>query len=65
MSNSNLKVNLYKQKDKHGSLFYVGKLKAPMNINCKDGICFIIFVSDDGNEEIQICQMENKPNDQY
>lgn len=58
MSGSNLCVDLQARKDVDGNVFYVGKLKFDGTINCKDGIAFLIFVSDKGNEELQISSMD-------
>lgn len=58
MSNSNLKIDLNARNDKDGRTFYVGKLKFNGNISCKDGITFLVFVSDTGNEQLQIASME-------
>jgi len=34
MSNNNLTIDLKPREDKDGQIFYVGKLKAPVAINC-------------------------------
>lgn len=60
MSNKNLAIELRARKDKDGMVFYVGKIKAPMLIDCKDGVVFLIFVSDQGDEQLQIAPMDNK-----
>lgn len=60
MSNSNLKIDLYPRKDVDGNTFYVGKLKVKANLNLEDGVTFLIFVSDKGNEQLQIAPMGNK-----
>lgn len=60
MSNSNLKIDLYPQKDRHGNTFHIGKLKFNGSINCRDGIALLIFTSDEGNEQIQIAPMEKE-----
>jgi len=59
MSN-NLKIPLYAQKDKNGNTFYVGRLQFPGNINCKDGISFVIFNALPGEEELQIGELQEK-----
>jgi hypothetical protein len=63
MSNNNLTIDLKARKDVDGKKFYVGKLKAPVNINCTDGVVFLVFVSDNGEEELQIALMEKKEDD--
>jgi hypothetical protein len=58
MANSNLKVDLYPRKDSHKNTYYVGKLKFDGNIRFENGITFLVFISDDGNEQLQITQMD-------
>ncbi len=60
MSNSNLKVDLYPRKDKDNNTYYVGKLRFNGNITFKDGMTFLIFVSDKGGEQLQLAPMDNK-----
>lgn len=60
MSNSNLKIDLHPREDKDSRIFYVGKLKFPGSINCKDGVSFIIFIAENGSEQLQICPMQDK-----
>lgn len=60
MSNKNLTIDLKARKDKDGMIFYVGKIQAPVLIDCKDGVVFLIFVSDQGDEQLQIAPQDNK-----
>jgi hypothetical protein len=60
MSNKNLTIELRARTDKDERVFYVGKLKAPCLIDCKDGVVFLVFVSEDGTEELQIAPMDTK-----
>jgi len=60
MSSNNLMVDLKERTDADGKSFYVGKLKAPMNINCKDGVTFLVFISDKGEEQLQIAPFQEK-----
>lgn len=60
MSNKNITIDLKAKLDKDGRTFYVGKVKAPVLIDCKDGAVFLIFVSDRGDEQLQIALMDNK-----
>ncbi len=59
MSNKNLIIELKARKDKHGKTFYVGKMKAPVLIDCKDGAVFLIYTSEENCEELQISLMDN------
>lgn len=63
MSNKNLAIDLHPRKDADGNVFYVGKLEFPGTINCEDGVVFLIFVSDVGNEQLQIGSMDKNSKD--
>jgi hypothetical protein len=41
----------------------VGKIKAPVLIDCSMGAVFLIFVSDQGEEQMQIALMDQKDSD--
>jgi len=60
MSNKNVTIDLKARKDRDGQSFYVGKIKAPVLIDCSQGAVFLIFVSDKGEEQLQIALMDNK-----
>lgn len=60
MSNKNVTIDLKARKDKDGMIFYVGKVKAPILIDCSQGVVFLIFTSDQNDEQIQIAPMDNK-----
>jgi len=62
MSSKNVTIDLKARKDKDGQTFYVGKIKAPVLIDCKEGAVFLVFVSDHGEEQLQIALMDNKEN---
>lgn len=63
MSNKNLTIDLKTRKDVDGQKFYVGKLKAPILIDCSEGAVFLVFVSDTGEEQLQIAPMDKKDED--
>lgn len=63
MSNKNVTIDLKSRKDVDGQVFYVGKIKAPVLIDCSQGAVFLIFVSDKGEEQLQIALMDNKEDD--
>jgi hypothetical protein len=63
MSNKNLTIDLKARKDVDGETFYVGKVKGPVLIDCKDGVVFLVFVSDKGEEQLQIAPMDTKDED--
>lgn len=58
--NSKLSITLDKREDNSGAIYYVGRLKGPLTIDCKDGVCFLVFTSSEGDEELQIASF-NKP----
>lgn len=60
MSNNNITIDLKARKDVDGQTFYVGKIKAPALIDCSQGAVFLVFVSDKGDEQLQIALMDNK-----
>ena len=60
MSNKNLTVDLKARRDKDGMVFYVGKLQAPVMIDCSQGVVFLIFTSDLNDEQLQIAPMDTK-----
>ena len=60
MSNWNITIDLKARKDVDGQTFYVGKVEAPVLIDCSEGAVFLIFVSDHGEEHLQIACMDKK-----
>lgn len=62
MSNKNLSIELRPRKDKNGQIFFVGKLEGPFTIECKEGVVFLVYVSEAGAEELQLAPMENSKN---
>lgn len=62
MSTKNLTIELNKRKDNEGKNYYVGKLEAPITIDCSEGVTFLVFVADDAVEELQIAKMDKKKN---
>lgn len=60
MSNKNIVIDLKSRKDVDGQTFYVGKIKAPVLIDCRPGAVFLVFVSDKGDEQLQIALMDDK-----
>ena len=63
MANKNLVIDLKSRKDVDGQKFYVGKIKAPVMIDCSEGAVFLVFVSDVGDEQLQIALMDKKDED--
>lgn len=60
MSGKNLTIDLRPRTDSQKNIFYVGKLEAPVLIDCSKGVTFLIFVSEDGSQQLQITSMDKK-----
>lgn len=58
MSNKNLTVDLRGKLDKEKRTYYVGKLKFPGTIDCSKGVAFLIFIAENGSEQLQIAPMD-------
>jgi len=61
MSDGKIHLDLVPDFDRNGKKFYVAKLKGPFLLDCSEkaggGIAFMVFVSEEGNEELQIAQI--------
>lgn len=56
---SNFKIELDPREDKDHQIYYLSKKSGPLSINCKKGVAFLLFTSEDGNEELQIANLDN------
>ena len=57
---------LEKKIDSNGKAYYIAKLKGPISINCSEGTAFLIFTSEEGQEELQVCSyLPPKNNGKY
>jgi hypothetical protein len=54
---TNLPIQLKAHRDGRGKVYYVGKVQAPITIDCKDGVTFFVFTSETDAEELQIAPM--------
>lgn len=50
-----MKINLDVREDRHNQKFYIGWCSGPIKLSLKKGIAFMIFVSEEGYEELHIC----------
>jgi hypothetical protein len=57
MSNKNVCIPLESRIDGEGRKYYIAKIEAPISINCENGATFLVFVSENGAEELQIAKM--------
>lgn len=55
---SNIKCYLEPRLDKEEKVFYLAKLKGPVILDFKKGVAFLIFTSDEGEEELQIAPVD-------
>lgn len=60
MSSKNLTIDLKTRKDVDKNVFYVGKVKFPGTIDCSKGVVFLVFTSDQGQEQLQIAMMDDE-----
>jgi len=61
MRDEKLRVSLNSKLDSNNKKYYVGKIKFPGTLNASKGIVFLVFTSSEGEEEIQIAEMEDIP----
>jgi hypothetical protein len=62
MANNKLSIELEPRIDEQGRKYYIGKLQAPITIECKDEAVFLVFVSENGAEELQVCNSKPPKN---
>ncbi len=59
MANEKLTIALTKQTDRNGKPYFLGRVQFPGTIDLHKGAVFWVFTSEDGNEEIQIGNMDH------
>lgn len=57
-----LKIDLEARADKKEQIYFLGKIKAPISINCRKGVALLIFTSVEEEEEIQIGSLDKELN---
>ena len=65
MSNSNICINLEARKDGNGKTYYLSKVQSPVLIDLSEGAAFLVFVSDEGEEQLQIAPFKKKKKSEY
>lgn len=58
----NLKVDIDPREDKDKNIYYLGKLHVPMKIDASKGVAFLVFISEDGAEQLQIAHVDVEQN---
>jgi hypothetical protein len=59
-NDAKLRVNLVRLTDDHDNDYFVGKLQFPGDLQFKKGISFMVFVSEQGTEELQIGPVDER-----
>lgn len=67
MSDGRIHLELEPRIDDFGKKYYIAKLKGPFLLDCSEraggGVAFMIFVSEEGSEELQISQITGPKKD--
>lgn len=58
-----MRLELHARTDSRGRKFHVAKLRAPISLDATNGISFLIFTSESGEEELQIAPFSVKEKD--
>jgi hypothetical protein len=61
-SDGKLSIILEKRLDENNNVYHIGRLKGPISIDAREGVCFLIFTAFEGEEEMQIGSMTNAHN---
>lgn len=51
---NNQRIQLDPRFDKSEEIYFIGKLKAPILIDMNEGVTYLVFLSESGEEELQI-----------
>lgn len=54
MVDEDIVVRLEKRLDANDKPYFIGRIRSPIDIVCKDGVVFLLFISEEGNEEMHI-----------
>lgn len=49
-----LLLDLDSRIDANGKKYFICRVRAPITISCKEGVAFLIFTSEEGQEQMQI-----------
>lgn len=57
---NNMSIPLNIREDRNGKPYHIGRIQFPGSIDCTNGVAILIFVSEDGEEEMQIGGLESE-----
>ena len=52
------RIDLFKCPDRWGGHYYRGKYQWPGTLDFEEGVCFMVFVSEEGAEEMQVSPLD-------
>lgn len=61
----NICINLEPIIDEDGKIFYMGYLGADISVDASEGLVFLCFIADEGDEELQISVQSKRKNKHY
>jgi hypothetical protein len=56
-SDGKLILDLESRIDSDGKTYYIAKLRAPITIDCSQGVAFLVFTSNEGQESLQVSEI--------
>ncbi len=60
--NDNLSVPLISREDRNKDIYHLGRIRFPGGINCRQGVAFLVYTSEEGEEEMQIATLDQEQN---
>ena len=57
-----LKIELNPREDKNNKVYFTGRIEAPLFLDLRRGAAFLIFLSEEESEELQIAPLDNSQN---
>ena len=57
---NHLQICLSDKKDKNKNTYHIGRIKFPGNIDCSQGVAFLVFLSEACEEELQIALIDKE-----
>lgn len=60
MNSNSMQVTLSSLLDRNGNIYHIGRVNFPGYIDCNDGVVFLIFLSEEGEETLHITTINNE-----